>query len=60
MAVILLTAVQQLEENGTDITVNHTFLEDGHPQLEADIIHAAIGNTKKNRYSIKWNCYEIG
>jgi hypothetical protein len=45
--VILLTAAQQLVANGTDITVNHTFLEVGHSQLEADIIHAAMGKTNK-------------
>jgi hypothetical protein len=36
VAVMLLTAVNELKENGKVITINHKFLEDGHSHLEAD------------------------
>jgi hypothetical protein len=59
MAMTLLTAIQ-LEENGTDIIVNHTFLEAGHSHLEADTTHAAIGKTKKRATTLSGTAMGLG
>lgn len=42
VAVIPLTAVQELEENETFIEINYISLEAGHYHLKAETIHATV------------------